>query len=137
MVIATSYRAPANAALLVARDQTGDSISFAAEHYPQWVDEVTVATGRGTCFAARDAVDGAVLSFGCHSVWRHGWMGPFATHPERKGSGAGSAVLGAMCADLEAGGAAAANICWVGPTAFYAKAGATVSRVYRTLRLGV
>jgi hypothetical protein len=46
----------------------------------------------------------------------------------------GAALLSAACRDLRAAGHADAEIAWVGPVGFYAKAaGATVSRVFRTL----
>lgn len=135
MAMSTAFRAPVPSALAVERETTGATVDFAARWYPQWVDEAEVALARGGCFAARDGDD--TIAFACHSVWRRGWMGPFATHPERKSRGAGSALLAAMCEDLERAGIPQANICWVGPTAFYAKAGAVVSRVYRTMRLGL
>jgi predicted N-acetyltransferase YhbS len=68
-------------------------------------------------------------------VNRHGWIGPMATDPERRRAGVGRALLGALCADLAAQRLAEAEIAWVGPIGFYAKAGARVSRVFRTARL--
>ncbi|MFZ4585262.1 MAG: GNAT family N-acetyltransferase [Acidimicrobiia bacterium] len=135
MAISTAFRARPPAGVTVERETTVAASQFSAEHYPQWVEEVDIATPQGTCFVARAGDE--TIAFACHSVWRRTWMGPFATHPERRAHGTGRAVLSAMCADLERAGSTEANICWVGPTAFYAKAGATVSRVYRTLRLGL
>jgi predicted N-acetyltransferase YhbS len=58
-----------------------------------------------------------------------------ATDPERQRSGVGRALLGAVCASLAAAGHAEADIAWVGPIGFYAKAGAAVSRVFRNAKL--
>jgi hypothetical protein len=55
-----------------------------------------------------------------------------ATDPTTQGVGVGQALLGAVCRDLMIAGRADAEIAWVGPVGFYAKAaGATVSRVFR------
>ena len=40
-----------------------------------------------------------------------------------------------MCASLSAAGHTEADIAWVGPIGFYAKAGAVVSRVFRNAKL--
>jgi mycothiol synthase len=60
-----------------------------------------------------------------------------ATDPDRQRGGVGRALLGAVCADLAAQGHGTAEIAWVGPTGFYAKAGARVSRVFRTAKLAL
>ena len=87
------------------------------------------------CIVARDSA-GATLGLGCHSVNRHGHIGPMATDPQRQRRGIGHAVLGALCADVaEMHGLDETDISWVGPVGFYAKAGARVSRVFRTAKL--
>jgi ribosomal protein S18 acetylase RimI-like enzyme len=59
-----------------------------------------------------------------------------ATDPARQRRGVGNAVLAALCADLgDAHGVERAEISWVGPVGFYAKAGAHVGRVFRLARL--
>jgi hypothetical protein len=60
-----------------------------------------------------------------------------ATDPERQRSGVCRALLGAACAALAEDGRAEADIAWVGPIGFYAKAGATVSRVFRNAKLAL
>jgi hypothetical protein len=56
-----------------------------------------------------------------------------ATATRRQARGIGSALLGELCRDLMVAGHTDAEICWVGPARFYAKAaGATVSRVFQT-----
>ena len=47
-------------------------------------------------------------------------------------------MLGELCADIAAvHDLAETEISWVGPVAFYAKAGARVSRVFRTGKLAL
>ena len=79
-----------------------------------------MAVEHGTAFAARDA-DGATIGFGCHSCNRAGWIGPMATDPDAQHGGVGSAVLGAVCADLDARGHATGEIAWVSNLRFYGK----------------
>jgi len=123
------------AIIVVERETGAGAAAFAGRGFtpPHWVDEVGRGTAAGTCYTARTGVD--TIGFACHSVNRRGWIGPMATDPERQRGGVGRAMLGALCADLEASGVADADIAWVGPVGFYAKAGARVSRVFRTAKL--
>ena len=107
--------------------------ALASRSFPHWLDEVERARAAGTCYAAR--AGGETIGFACHSVNRAGWIGPMATDPERQGSGVGRALLGAVCESLGAAGHADADIAWVGPIGFYAKAGAVVSRLFRNAKL--
>ena len=107
---------------------------FCAEAFPHWRAEVERGIEHAACLVARDVSSGEVAGFCCHSVNRSGWIGPMATDPRRQRGGVGAALLSAACRDLRAAGHADAEIAWVGPVGFYAKtAGATVSRVFRTL----
>ena len=133
MAIATGFRAESPPGVTVERETVSATVELAKRHYPHWVDETTRAVERGTCFAARAAGD--TVGLACHSVNRAGWIGPMATDPDRQHRGVGRSLLGAACADLETRGHAEADIAWVGPVGFYAKCGATVSRVFRTGRL--
>ena len=133
----TSFRAEPPAGIGVDRvieDSDADAVvAFCARTYPHWVAELERGIEHAACLLARDAVTGQVAGFCCHSVNRAGWVGPMATDPARQGGGVGAALLSAACRDLRAAGHADAEIAWVGPVAFYAKAaGATVSRVFRT-----
>ncbi len=96
--------------------------------------ELDRAVGLGTAFAARNA-DGATIAFACHSVNRAGWIGPMATDPTLQHGGVGSAVLAAVCADLDRIGLASGEISWVSNLRFYGKCGARVSRVFLGGRL--
>jgi GNAT superfamily N-acetyltransferase len=135
MTIATSFRADSPADVIVEREEGDGAAALAARGFtpPHWVEEVQRGVAARTCFAARAA--GETIGFACHSVNRHGWIGPMATDPERQRAGVGRALLGAVCADLAAHSHVKAEIAWVGPIGFYAKAGARVSRVFRTARL--
>jgi GNAT superfamily N-acetyltransferase len=107
-------------------------VAFCREHFPHWVAELERAVEHASCLVAREAT-GVVLGFCCHSVNRAGWLGPMATLPARQGGGVGSALLAAACRDLREAGHPDAEIAWVGPVGFYAKAaGASVSRVFRS-----
>jgi len=135
MAITASFRADPPAGVVVERETGDGASSLAAGRFPHWVDEVERGTAAGTCFVAR--AGGATIGFACHSVNRRRWIGPMATDPDRQRGGVGRALLGAVCADLEAHGHAEAEIAWVGPIGFYAKAGARVSRVFRTAKLAL
>jgi len=123
MGIDTAFRAPLPDGIVV---EPGDGTGLATSHFPHWHDEVAA----GPCWVAH--ANGDVVAFGCHSVNRRGWIGPMATHPDWRGRGVGHAVLSALCADLMTHGVAVGDIAWVGPVGFYAKAGARVTRVFRT-----
>ena len=130
MALPTSFRADPPPGVAVERETGTGAIDLARRAYPNWEDEVTRGIERGTVFAAR-ADDGTTVGFGAHSVNRHGLIGPMATDPERQSRGVGNALLAALCVDIEAQeGTDVAQISWIGPARFYAKAGATVSRIY-------
>jgi GNAT superfamily N-acetyltransferase len=133
MAIDTGFRAPSPSGVDLEREHGVGAAELARTQFPHWEDEVIRAVGRETCFVARDR-EGATLGFACHSVNRRGWIGPMATDPNRRHRGVGHALLGALCADLAARGTSTADIAWVGPVGFYARAGARVSRVFRTAR---
>jgi GNAT superfamily N-acetyltransferase len=133
MAIPTSFRTDSPAGVVVEREDGDGAATFASRSFPHWLDEVERAVAAGTCFAAR--AGGDTIGFACHSVNRAGWIGPMATDPERQRAGVGRSLLGAVCASLSDAGHAEADIAWVGPIGFYAKAGAVVSRVFRNAKL--
>ena len=133
MAITTAFRADPPAGVTVEPETGGGAVQLAERAYPHWVDETARGVEHGTCFAAR--ADGDTIGFAAHSVNRASWIGPMATDPERQHGGVGRALLGAVCADLEARDHDQADIAWVGPVGFYAKCGARVSRVFRTAKL--
>jgi GNAT superfamily N-acetyltransferase len=129
MAIDTTFRRDAPAGIVVERETGLGAHDFAVHEYPHWVAELDRAVELGTAFAARTA-SGNTIGFGCHSVNRAGWIGPMATDPALKHGGVGSAVVAAICADLEAQGYATGEISWVSNLRFYGKCGARVSRVF-------
>jgi GNAT superfamily N-acetyltransferase len=105
--------------------------------WPHWNAELARACEQSTAIGVFGA-DGEALGFACHSVNRAGWVGPMATRPRRSAGahvpGTGAALLSVVCRDLMAAGYSDAHIAWVSNVSFYARAaGATVSRVYRTV----
>jgi GNAT superfamily N-acetyltransferase len=132
MAIGTRFRRPVPSGVEIARERSDGAADLARAAFPHWEDEVVRSIARGTCFAAR--ADQTVIGFGCHSVNRAAWIGPMATDPKRRHEGVGHALLAALCADLADRGTTTADIAWVGPAGFYARAGARVSRVFRTAR---
>ena len=129
MAIDTTFRTDPPAGVVVERETGAGAHGLAERVYPYWVPELDRSVMLGTAFAARDA-QGATIGFGCHSVNRFGWIGPMATDPTLQHGGVGSAVVAALCADLEARGCATGEISWVSNLRFYGKCGARVSRVF-------
>ncbi|MCJ7671536.1 MAG: GNAT family N-acetyltransferase [Acidimicrobiia bacterium] len=135
MVLPTTYRAAPPAGITIEREATDGAVDLARRVFPNWEDEVARGVECGTTFAARDPA-GATIAFGAHSVNRHTWIGPMATDPSRRHAGTGRAILAALAADIEATfGVPMAEIAWVAPVSFYAKAGAVAHRAFRMHRL--
>jgi GNAT superfamily N-acetyltransferase len=135
MAIPASFRRAPAPGVVVERETSRDALAFCEHAYPHWVPELARAIELGTAFAAR--ADGSTIGFSCHSVNRRGWIGPMATDPQLQHSGVGSATLAAVCEDLERSGLPVGEIAWVSNLRFYAKCGATVSRVFRGGRLAL
>jgi GNAT superfamily N-acetyltransferase len=135
MALPTSYRADPPAGITIERETGDGAASLARREFPHWEDEITRGVSSGTTFAARDA-SGETIAFGAHSVNRRAWIGPMATDPARRHAGVGHAILAALAEDLStAHDVDSAEIAWVAPVPFYAKAGATASRAFRMHRL--
>ena len=135
MLLPTSFRAEPAPGIVVERETGDGAVELARREYPHWEDEVARGIERGTTFAARDSA-GETVAFGAHSVNRRTWIGPMATDPARRHGGTGHAVLGALAEDVAtAHGVDAAEIAWVAPIPFYAKAGAVAHRAFRMHRL--
>ncbi len=129
MAIPTSFRRDPPARVTVEPETSSGAHDFAAAAFPHWVPELDRSVQLGTAVAARDE-HGRTVGFACHSVNRAGWIGPMATDPSLQHGGVGSAVLGALCADLAARGMPTGEIAWVSNLRFYGKCGASVSRVF-------
>jgi GNAT superfamily N-acetyltransferase len=137
----TGFRAPIPDGVVVRRalddDVVARTLALVQREWPWWEAEALRAIEHGCCHAALpvdDAAASAALGFACHSVNRAGWVGPMGTDPTLQRSGVGAALLGQVCRDLMIAEIKHAEIAWVGPVSFYAKAaGATVSRSFRSL----
>lgn len=139
----TTFRRAAPDGVTVRRlVEDGDAasvIAWTSREWPHWVPELERGIEQGGAFGAFDDATGAPLGFACHSVTRAAWVGPMATQtPSGEGPtprpGTGAALLSELCKDLMVAGYPDAEISWVGPVSFYAKAaGARVSRVFRTV----
>ncbi|MFO7590580.1 MAG: GNAT family N-acetyltransferase [Acidimicrobiia bacterium] len=135
MSLPTSFRVGPPPGITVERETGDGAVELADREFPHWVDEIERGIRRGTTFAARDA-SGVTVAFGAHSVNRRAWIGPMATDPGRRQHGVGHAILGALAEDIATTwGDAQAEIAWVAPIPFYAKAGAVASRAFRMHRL--
>lgn len=139
MSYASTHRAAAPPGLTVAKPDSSTAVAAAADfvalRWPHWSAEAGRALERGTCVVAVDTA-GVVAGFACHSVNRAGWLGPMGTDPQHRRPGLGTALLGAIAAEVESTGSDTVEISWLGPVGFYAKgAGATVSRAFQAMRL--
>jgi len=140
MSFPTRHRAPVPSGVEIRRAideaDAAAGLAFVGTHWPNWVAETNRAIEHGTCHLAFEAVSGAAVGFGCHSVNRLGWLGPMGTDPVRRHGGLGNALLSGIAKDLMAAGLSDVEVAWVGPLGFYAKAAnATVSRAFRTMSL--
>jgi GNAT superfamily N-acetyltransferase len=141
MRCSTAHRAeppPATRVVRAVAPQVIDAVLvLVRREWPNWEPETLRGVELGTCFAALAEDDPSVaLGYASHSVNRRAWVGPMATDATRQHGGVGSALLAGLCEDMQANGIDEAEIAWVGPVRFYAKAaGARVSRVFRSLTL--
>ena len=140
MRCSTTFRADAPNGVVVRRalddDVVDRTLALVRREWPWWEAEVSRAIEHGCCHTAlRDDDDASpALGFACHSVNRAGWIGPMGTDPTQQHVGVGAALLSQLCRDLMIAEIEHAEIAWVGPVSFYAKAaGAKVSRSFRSL----
>jgi mycothiol synthase len=135
MLLPTSYRAAPPDGVTIEREVGDGAIDLVRREFPQWEDEIARGIARGTTIAARDT-NGETIAFGAHSVNRATWIGPMATDPNRRHGGTGHAILAALAEDVGSQfQVPAAEIAWVAPVPFYAKAGAVAHRAFRMHRL--
>lgn len=146
MAMPSSFRAPVPEGVAIRRVVADADVAalevFVRASYPWWWDEVARAVEHGCCHGAfvpvadteAAAAGERCIGFACHSVNRAGVLGPMATDPASQHTGIGTALLGQVCRDLMIAEYDQTRISWVGPVRFYAKAGAHISRVYRTYR---
>ncbi len=102
-----------------------------AEGFAMWRDESVQAYQNVpvSSFVARQ--DGKICGFAIHSVSGPGEFGPMLTMASLRGQGIGAVLLKNCLTDLQRRGYRRAEIIWVGPISFYAKAvGAHVGRIF-------
>jgi mycothiol synthase len=149
LALPNDFRAPTPEGIEVRRVVSDADVAavgqLVAGIWPQWSAETDRAIEHGCCHGAFTVAPGeaglrgqnaetAAIGFACHSVSRAGWLGPMGTDPDHRGGGVGRALLSAVCRDLMIAEMPTTEICWAGPLRFYAKSGATVSRVFRLYR---
>jgi mycothiol synthase len=101
------------------------------EGFAMWRDESVQAYQNVpvSSFVARR--DGKVCGFAIHSVSGPGEFGPMLTMAGLRGQGIGAVLLKNCLTDLQRQGYRRAEIIWVGPISFYAKAvGAHIGRIF-------
>jgi mycothiol synthase len=97
-----------------------------------WTAEAlgTLANDPVSCHVAVGP-DGGYLGFAAHGVNTPGMFGPMGTDAATRGQGVGGVLLKRCLADQRAAGLARAEIGWVGPHRFYARAvDARIDRVF-------
>jgi GNAT superfamily N-acetyltransferase len=99
--------------------------AWLAQEHPNWLNEVERGFRLGNLIVHEDR------GFAAYDVNREGWFGPMATRGGPGGERVGtSTLLGALHA-MGRLGHEHADIVWVGPIVFYAKAvGARINRVF-------
>ena len=103
MTIATTFRRDPPPGVVVERETgSGRPRLRDAAPIPHWIDELDVAVEQGTAFAARDRAPVRRSGSDVTRATAQAWIGPMATDPNAQHGGVGSAVLAAVCADLEA-----------------------------------
>ena len=107
--------------------------AFLERRWPMWADEALRGLDKGRLLLARDGE--GVAGFCAWDVNWAGKLGPMAGRTWARGQGVGrKLVLGALHR-MRAGGREEAEIVWVAPLRFYAKAaGAVVNRVFFVYR---
>lgn len=126
--------------VLAVRDAAGADrlVAYAERVWPLWAAEFERAAQAGTAMIALDRSGGSVLGAAAHSVGRIGVIGPVAVDPSAQGLGVGTALMGAVCAELSAAGLSRAEIAWTSTIRFYARAcDAAVLRASSVLRRDV
>jgi predicted N-acetyltransferase YhbS len=114
----------------------GDREEFAAflsRHWPFWADEALRGLDKGKLVLARDS--GGIAGFCAWDVNWEGKLGPMAARTWARGQGVGRKLVIGALHRMRAQGRADAEIVWVAPLRFYAKAvGAVVNRVFFVYR---
>jgi GNAT superfamily N-acetyltransferase len=117
---------------VAAPGQRDEVESWMDAHWPNWAPEVLRALDKGTLLVARDG-DG-ITGFCAYDVNRRGLLGPVGARPDLIGKGIAWPLLLGALHRMRADGQERIEVSWVGPVVPYARAGATVSRVFFVYR---
>ena len=101
-------------------------------NYANWTPEVLRALDKGTLLVARG--DDGLRGFCAYDVNRRGLLGPVGARIDLIGKGVGWPLLLGALHRMRAEGQQHIEVSWVGPVVPYARAGATVSRVFFVYR---
>jgi GNAT superfamily N-acetyltransferase len=101
-------------------------------NYANWTAEVLRALDHGTLLIARG--DDGIRGFCAYDVNRRGLLGPVGARLDLVGKGVGWPLLVGALHAMRASGQEHMEVSWVGPVVPYARAGATVSRVFFVYR---
>lgn len=102
-----------------------------AEGFAMWGDESGQAYRNVPVSSFVAKREGKMCGFAIHSVSGPGEFGPMLTMASLRGQGIGTVLLKNCLIDLQRQGYRRAEIIWVGPISFYAKAvGAHIGRIF-------
>ena len=103
-----------------------------------WLDEVRRALDRAVPTVHVAERDGRLIGFAAHGIYQPDLFGPLGTDPTGRRGGVGRALLDACLGDMAAAGLPVAQIGWIGPARFYARAaGARMGRTFAILRKAI
>lgn len=130
---------PPDAAVTVRRARASDGPvlhDLIEAHFEAvWQHEVHLALQRAHPTVHVAERDGRLVGFAAHGVYQPDLFGPLGTDPAQRGSGIGVALLHACLGDMAVAGLPVAQIGWIGPARFYARAaGARIGRTFAILR---
>ena len=109
-----------------------------AHFNPVWLDELGRALDRAVPTVHVAERDGRLIGFAAHGVYQPDLFGPLGTDPTGRRGGVGRALLDACLGDMAAAGLPVAQIGWIGPARFYARAaGARMGRTFAILRKAI
>lgn len=110
---------------------------FAREKFSDtWGHEIEIATNKENANAFVATVDGEVVGFSAHSVYRNTYFGPLATDAKYRGRGIGETLLWASLKSMHQQGILEAEINWISEESlpFYVKScNAVISGVFISL----
>jgi len=103
-----------------------------------WQHEVQIALRRKRPTLHVAERDRRLVGFAAHGIYQPDLFGPLGTDPVERGHGVGRALLHACLGDMAAAGISVAQIGWIGPARFYARAAdARIGRTFAIMRKAI